>query len=107
MKAMNILQAVAIVAVLTLVSCASAGKQFDTTHVNDIKKGAQSKDQIRAWFGEPYRVQTISGSPFGCLERWTYTHAFSSWGGTKTQTETLVVDFNESGNVCDNSYLEQ
>lgn len=107
MKVQNVLKIVAVVAVLALVSCASAGKQFDTTHVNDIKKGSQDKDQIRAWFGEPYRVQAISGSPLGCVERWTYTHAFSSFGGTKTKTETLVVDFNKRGKVCDNAYLEQ
>jgi outer membrane protein assembly factor BamE (lipoprotein component of BamABCDE complex) len=106
-KVQNVLQVVAVVAVLALVSCASAGRQFDTTHVYDIKKGTQDKDQIRAWFGEPYRVQAVSGSPLRCVERWTYTHAFSSWGGTKTKTETLVVDFNKSGKVCDNAYLEQ
>lgn len=107
MKAQNVLKIVAVVAVLALLSCASAGKQFDTSHVNDIKKGSQDKDQIRAWFGEPYRVQAISGSPLGCVVRWTYTHAFSSFGGAKTKTETLVVDFNKSGKVCDNAYLEQ
>src|ERR1700690_574402 len=107
MKIQNVFRIVVVVAVFALVSCASAGKQFDTTHVNDIKKGSQDKGQIRSWFGEPHSVQAISSTPLGCTERWIYTHAFSSWGGTKTKTETLVVDFNKNGKVCDNAYLEQ
>jgi len=104
---MKVWNALRIVAVLALASCASVGNKFDTTHVNDIKKGVQDKGQIRAWFGEPYRVQPVTGSPAGCVERWTYTHAFSSYGGAKTKTETLVVDFNPSGKVCDEAYVEQ
>lgn len=107
MKLRNALWVVAIMVVFSLASCASSGKQFDTTHVLDVRKGAQDKAQIRAWFGEPHTVQPIAGSKSKCMERWIYTHAYSSWGGAKTKSETLVVDFNKKGKVCDNAYLEQ
>lgn len=66
---------------LALIACASAGKKFDRTHVNDIKKGVHTKAQIREWFGEPYQVTApLQGHPAGCMERWTYVHAYSSYG---------------------------
>ena len=32
---------------IMLGACATAGRKFDTTHVNDIKVGKQNKQQIR------------------------------------------------------------
>jgi outer membrane protein assembly factor BamE (lipoprotein component of BamABCDE complex) len=87
--------------------CASAGRDFDTTHATDVQKGVQNKDQIRTWFGEPYQAQAITGHPAGCTERWTYTYAYSDRGGMRTQTKTLVVDFDASGTVCDHAFIRQ
>jgi outer membrane protein assembly factor BamE (lipoprotein component of BamABCDE complex) len=90
-----------------LAACATAGREFDRTHVNDVKTKVQDKDQIRTWFGEPFRVQPLIGSAIGCMERWTYVHAFSSFGGAKTTSASLVVDFDKNGKVCDHAYVEQ
>jgi outer membrane protein assembly factor BamE (lipoprotein component of BamABCDE complex) len=106
MKVQRILWVVAVIAVFALISCATAGRQFDRTHINDIKTGAQNKDQIRDWFGKPYQVQSISGSPAGCVERWTYVHAYASYGGAKKTSAALVVDFDRGGKVCDHAYTE-
>lgn len=94
------------VVVVALVACASSGKQFDRTHVNDIKKGVHTKAQIQEWFGEPYQTTSLQGHPAGCVERWTYVHAYSSYGGAKTVSGALVVDFDGNGKVCDNAYTE-
>jgi hypothetical protein len=86
-------------------SCASAGRQFDTTHVGDVERGVQAKVQIQEWFGPPYQIQKpLVGHPMGCVERWTYTHAFSK-AGVSTTSETLVVDFDEAGMVCDHAFV--
>ena len=107
MTVQRALWAVAVVVVCALVSCATVGREFDRTHIGDIKAGAQDKNQIRGWFGEPNKVQSITGSPAGCMERWTYVHAHSSYGGAKTRSAALVVDFDRNGKVCDHAYTEQ
>jgi outer membrane protein assembly factor BamE (lipoprotein component of BamABCDE complex) len=92
--------------VVVALACAGAGKRFDTTHVPDIRKGQQDRDQIRGWFGDPYQKTPLQGHPAGCVERWTYTHAFSK-AGISTTSETLIVDFDAAGKVCDHAYAEQ
>ena len=96
----------AVVAVFALVSCATVGKDFDRTHVTDIKTGVQDKNQIRDWFGEPNQKQSLKDSTKGCVERWSYIYAHASYGGLKTKSTALVVDFDESGKVCDHGYSE-
>lgn len=98
-------RAIGLVACMVLVACAGAGRRFDTTHVTDVRKGVQDRATIREWFGEPLRVETLSAHPAGCTERWTYAHAFSSYGGAKTTSESLVVDFDANGLVCDHAYV--
>lgn len=94
-------------AAMVIFACASSGRQFDRTHVNDIRKGVHTKTQIREWFGEPYQViSPLQGHPAGCVERWTYVYAFSSHGGAKTVSAALIVDFDSNGKVCDNAYTE-
>jgi len=89
-----------------LAACATVGKPFDTTHVQDIRNGEQNKAQIEAWFGTPHqKVMPLQGSPLGCVERWQWTHAESVAGG-KTTSKSLVVDFDAKGVVCDNGYSE-
>lgn len=90
---------------LLMAACATVGKKFDTTHVNDIVKGRQTKQQIQAWFGAPSQtVSPLSGHPAGCVERWIWTYAHSTSGGRHTVSESLVVDFNKAGKVCDHAY---
>ena len=89
---------------IMLGACATAGRKFDTTHVNDIKVGKQNKQQIRKQFGEPYRVQTLAGHPKGCTERWFYEYAKAVGFGHVTANEVLVVDFSIKGRVCDHAY---
>jgi outer membrane protein assembly factor BamE (lipoprotein component of BamABCDE complex) len=91
--------------VLVIGACASTGKQFDRTHVNDIKNTVQTKSDIRGWFGEPYQV-VMTNLPPGTAERWTYVYAHSSYGGAKTESASLVVDFDKDGKVCDHAYQE-
>ena len=97
----------ALVASVALAACATAGKQFDRTHVRDIKTGVQDKEQIRLWFGEPGQTQQVTGSAAGCIERWIYSHAYSSYGGLSTKAASLVVDFDRNAKVCDHAYVEQ
>jgi outer membrane protein assembly factor BamE (lipoprotein component of BamABCDE complex) len=94
-------------AILIMYACAGAGKKFDSTHVNDIQKGVQSKAEIASWFGDPYqKVSPLSVEGSGCVERWIYVYAFSSYGGAKTSSNSLVVDFDSDGKVCDHAYQE-
>lgn len=90
---------------MILAACATAGTKVDRTHIGDIKNGAQSKAQIRQWFGEPYTVRTeLKGHPAGCVERWTYEYAKAVGFGTVTYSEILIVDFNTAGKVCDHAF---
>src|SRR4051812_21032988 len=96
--------ALAVCLAMAAAGCATVGRKFDTTHVNDVKKGAQDKAQIRAWFGEPYqRTSPLQNNPAGCVERWQWTHAHAVAGG-RTQSEVLIVDFDDAGKVCDNAF---
>jgi len=95
------------VGVFALVACATVGRDFDRTHVHDIKDGVHDKAQITAWFGQPTRVTTSSGGPGGCNEMWIYQYAHSTHGGARTQAAALAVMFNQEGKVCSNSYSEQ
>jgi len=93
---------VALFIAISLTACASAGKEFDRTHIKDIQPGVQSKDQIRTWFGDPYQVVApLSGHPKGCVERWIYSYARAVGFGKVTQSDALVVDFDTTGKVCD------
>lgn len=87
-----------------LVSCATVGQQFDTTHVHDVK-GGQNKSQITGWFGEPTQKTTFTPNDKGCVERWQYTHATSQAFGS-THSQVLIVDFDDKGVVCDTAYSE-
>jgi hypothetical protein len=86
--------------------CATVGKKFDTTHVNDIQKGTQTKAEILGWFGPAQSTTQLAKSELGCTERWTYMYAHSAVGGS-TVSEALVVDFDAAGKVCDNAYSKK
>jgi len=90
---------------LFLAACATAGHRVDRTHLDDVKTGMQTKEQIRQWFGDPYSVKTgLVGHPSGCTERWTYEFAKAQGFGTVTYQEMLVVDFDGQGKVCDHAF---
>jgi outer membrane protein assembly factor BamE (lipoprotein component of BamABCDE complex) len=91
--------------IITIAACATAGQKIDRTHIGEIKNGVQNKDQIRAWFGEPYTIKTnLEGHPSGCVERWTYEYAKAKGFGTVTYSEILIVDFDAEGKVCDHAF---
>jgi len=95
----------AFVLLLVLAACASAGHRVDRAHLDDVKVGMQSKQQIREWFGEPYTVKAgLVGHPSGCSERWTYEFAKARGFGNVTYQEVLVVDFDPAGKVCDHAF---
>jgi len=96
-----------IASAMLVLACAGAGRKWDTTHANDVQTGVHDKAQVRSWFGEPYQTTALTGHPAGCSERWTYTHAWSNWGGAETTADTLVVDFDGKGVVCDHAYVKQ
>lgn len=85
--------------------CATVGHEFDTTHAHDVKAGTQNKEQIKAWFGEPETVTTMTANAKGCVTSWMYRHGHSSVGSHAT-AEVLVVNFDEQGAVCDTAYSE-
>jgi outer membrane protein assembly factor BamE (lipoprotein component of BamABCDE complex) len=91
---------------LSMAACASSGKKFDTTHVNDIHTGEHDKSAVLAWFGEPSSKTAVVGSP-KAVERWIYTYARAVGFGHVTQAQTLVVDFDAQGKVCDHAYVKQ
>jgi outer membrane protein assembly factor BamE (lipoprotein component of BamABCDE complex) len=97
--------AIMVVGAACALGCATVGKQFDTTHVNDIKKGEDDKAKIKGWFGEPHTTAPVTNSAAGCVERWQWTYAHSVAGGS-TVADSLVVDFDKDGKVCDNAYSQ-
>jgi outer membrane protein assembly factor BamE (lipoprotein component of BamABCDE complex) len=90
---------------LSLAACATVGRSFDTTHVNDVKAG-QNKEQVKAWFGAPSSTTALNENPKGCVERWQWVHATATVGSA-AKAQALVVDFDETGTVCDHGYSER
>ncbi len=90
---------------LGLAGCATVGRQWDTTHANDLQKHAHDKAQVQSWFGAPHVTTPLTGNPAGCVERWQYTYAHAVAGGSSV-AEVLVVDFDPAGKVCDNAYSQ-
>lgn len=103
----TIIVCIVLIVVCVFAGCASSGRQFDTTHVYDIKQGIQDKATILTWFGEPVSKVSLTGSPMGCVERWTYVYAHAVGFGKVTESHSLVVDFNADGKVCDSAYFRQ
>jgi hypothetical protein len=90
---------------IALTGCA-ANKQFDTAHVGDVQNGAQDKDQVTQWFGDPHQIiSPLRKHPAGCVERWQWTWAHSLPTG-ESVANALVVDFDKDGKVCDHGYKE-
>lgn len=98
----------ALVALSMLAGCASSGRQFNNGRIDAIRNGEQDRGTITAWFGPPLKTEEIpEGHPRRCVERWTYVYAYAAFFGAATQSQTLVVDFDDHGKVCDHAYLEK
>jgi hypothetical protein len=73
---------------LFLSACATVGRDFSAAKVYDIEIGKTTQAEIRAMFGQPWRVGIEDGKP-----TWTYArYHYSALGETKTKD--LVVRFN-------------
>ena len=106
MKRYALLLGVLVLAVV-MVSCASVGRNFDSTKVPMVEIGKTTKADIEAWFGMPYQTTLLSNMPSGGVLRYTYTSAKASYGGMKSSGKTLVVDFDKNNIVVDKGYSEQ
>jgi hypothetical protein len=84
-------------------ACATVGRDFDTTHANDIRTAEQDKTQIAAWFGEPRFTTTFDKNPKGCVERWQWSYGTAAVGSS-TRAKSLIVDFDADGKVCDHAF---
>jgi outer membrane protein assembly factor BamE (lipoprotein component of BamABCDE complex) len=90
-------------------ACATVGRKFDSTHVDQIQKGVQTKAQITEWFGKPNQVtRPLTGDPGGCVEswKWTYAHATAVFGRRHTTSKALIVLFDPQDKVCRHAYSE-
>lgn len=90
-----------------LSACASSGRDFDENKVGNIKNGQTTKAEIEQWFGKPGSVAGLNGTTNGAVQRYTYSYAYSSHGGSRTTSKALVVDFNDKDIVVDNAYSSQ
>jgi hypothetical protein len=86
-----------------LAGCVTVGRDFDTTHANEIRAAEHDKAQIKAWFGAPRFTTTFARNGKGCVERWRYEYATATLGASG-RAKALVVDFDGSGRVCDYAF---
>jgi len=105
MKTMT-LGLVILAALASLAGCATVGREFDTTHANDVKTGAHDKTQVTSWFGAPSATAQLKDHPQGCVERWQWVHATATVGSA-AKSKALIVDFDSTGKVCDHAYSVQ
>lgn len=101
------------VCILSLVGCASAGKNFDSRKVPQIEKGRTTEAELVQMFGEP----TSRGLKTGGIKTLSWVYAESRvkgetfipfagafLGGTDTKTKTLIVALASDGTVSDYEY---
>jgi len=97
------IQHVLVLAVAMLTGCATVGRDFDTTHANEIKTAQHDKAQMAAWFGEPRFTTRFDKNPKGCVERWQWSYGAAAVGSS-TKAKALIVDFDADGKVCDHAF---
>lgn len=82
--------------VITLSGCATSmfshGRPFDTTKVPMLKKGTTTKQEVVAWFGEPF-TKAVTGSDG---ETWIYMF---TQGTSKAQSYVFSVDVKTEGTM--------
>ena len=68
-----------LLASLLLWGCATrtstAGRDFDSSKVNEIEKGVTTTSQVLSWFGEPYSKVPVSASAVKWHYGWARTTA--------------------------------
>ena len=83
---------------VTLVGCASFGRDFATHNVDQITIGETTRAEIQEMFGEPWRTGIEDGK-----RTWTYgKYRWSAFGDD--ETTDLVVRFNNDGTVSSYVY---
>lgn len=92
--------------VLVLGGCASVGRDFDETKVENIKTGTTTRADIEAWFGKPNDRAPVEQDN-GAVLRYTYKYGKASWGGMSSSAKALVVDFDANDIVVDHAYSSQ
>ena len=99
MALMRHLKLAGLAAVLvTLVGCASVGRDFATHNVDQITIGETTRAEIQEMFGEPWRTGIEDGK-----RTWTYgKYRWSVFGDD--ETTDLVVRFNNDGTVSSYVY---
>ena len=78
---------------LSILACASVGREFAVTSVPRIKIGETTQAEVRTMFGEPWRTGLEDGDRTWTYARYKYA-LFSS-----AKTTDLVVQFDEKGVV--------
>lgn len=76
---------------LSLISCATVGREFPVERVAAIKIGETTLEDIQQMFGQPWRIGIEDGQ-----KTWTYGHYRYTAFGTD-QTRDLVVRFDQQG----------
>lgn len=92
---------VVVLVVLGLSLAACAGRNFETTHVSELKKGVQDKATVTEWFGKPYSiVSPLIDNKDGCVESWNYTYVTGGFYGAGAEQKSLTILFDKDGKVC-------
>ncbi len=115
MKKIAMTFCISLVIVLALTVCQSsankyneAGRNFDSTHANDIKPGMDKK-QILEWFGEPYTKsesdKTMEDGKVIKAEAWVYVYAVGNPAG-KSKAKSLAVVFGADNKVISSGYSD-
>ena len=78
---------------LSLNSCASVGKDFDSRKVNNIKNNLTTQLEIIDWFGVPFKEGTENG-----YVMWTYQ--IDKWQAMgQSKSKGLVILFDDQNKV--------
>lgn len=86
--------AAALGTVVPLGGCLSVGHEFPVDPVRRIEMGETTREDVREWFGEPWRTGVDDGRP-----TWTYGHyRYSLFSDARTRD--LVVRFDDRGRVA-------
>jgi hypothetical protein len=77
----------------TVVGCATAtstaGRDFDSTKVNEIKKGVTSTNELVAMFGQPYSKSVHSANEVEWLYTWAKATSKTSMGWAAPNVTTV------------------
>ncbi|MFC3151552.1 outer membrane protein assembly factor BamE [Litoribrevibacter euphylliae] len=77
-----------------LSACATVGKDFSETKINQLVINSTSQQEVKALFGSPWRVGSESGQT-----TWTYgLYKYSAFN--PSATKDLVIRFNKDGSVA-------